>query len=66
MRVMKTFQDVDFRVEVLLQLLVELVQVDGFDGYKAWFLLRKAAWSALRVKLMIASPKYIMSVVHGI
>ena len=32
-RVVEAFQDLDFTVEVLLELLVEFRQVDGFDSY---------------------------------
>lgn len=37
---METLQNVNFRVQVFLQLFVELVQVDGFDGYEARLLLQ--------------------------
>ena len=39
MWMMEAFQDVDLRIEVLLQLLVELMQIDRFDGNKAGLLL---------------------------
>lgn len=39
MWVMKAFQDVDFRVQVLLQLLVKFIQVDGLDSNIARLLL---------------------------
>jgi hypothetical protein len=35
MRVVEAFEDLDFAVEVLLKLLVELGEVDRFDGYKS-------------------------------
>lgn len=39
MWMVKIFQNVDFGIEVLFQLLVELVHVNGLDGDIAWLLL---------------------------
>lgn len=35
MWVMEAFEDLDFRVEVLLQFLVELREIDRFDCYES-------------------------------
>ena len=46
MRMVKTFQNVDFGVKVLLQLLVEFVEVDRLDSNETRFLLCKERRSA--------------------
>lgn len=43
MRMVKTLQDMDFRVEIFFQLFVQLVHIDGFDGNEAGLLLQ---WEA--------------------
>ena len=40
---MKAFKDMDLRIEVILQLLVELLQVDRFDRYVSASSLRRIA-----------------------
>jgi hypothetical protein len=35
MRVVKAFKDFDFRVKIILQFLIELREIDRFDGYKS-------------------------------
>lgn len=35
MWMMKAFEDLDFAVEVVLQLLVELREIDGLDSYES-------------------------------
>ncbi len=37
---MEAFQDVNFRVEVLFEFLVELVHIYRLDRNEAWFLLQ--------------------------
>lgn len=46
MGMMEALQDVDLGIEVLLQLLVELVHVDGFDCHIARAFLQMEAESA--------------------